>query len=135
MVLIVPIWRICDKPECKREVVSRRKKKKYRESKLNKDKHIKNGNLLHKDSRKSEYSKIPVDRPQLQNNLCLGFSSLSSFLITPVQRLPRYLLFLRELHRYTPPDHPDYANLNNSFLLLSEFFLFILLILLLIINY
>ena len=64
---------------------------------------------------------------QLGNNLCLGFSSLSSFLITPVQRLPRYLLFLRELRRYTPADHPDYSHLNNSFLLLSEFvFIFIL---------
>ena len=58
---------------------------------------------------------------QLGNNLCLGFSSLTSFLITPVQRLPRYLLFLRELHRYTPSDHPDFDHLNNAFNLLSAF--------------
>lgn len=32
---------------------------------------------------------------------------LSAFLITPVQRLPRYLLFLRELTRITPQIHPD----------------------------
>jgi hypothetical protein len=33
--------------------------------------------------------------------------SLGSYLITPVQRLPRYLLFLRELKKFTPPFHPD----------------------------
>ncbi|OHT17530.1 hypothetical protein TRFO_02581 [Tritrichomonas foetus] len=32
---------------------------------------------------------------------------LSSYLITPVQRMPRYLLFMRELIKRTPVSHPD----------------------------
>jgi CRP-like cAMP-binding protein len=34
---------------------------------------------------------------------------LESLLILPVQRIPRYILLLRDLHRHTPPSHPDYA--------------------------
>lgn len=30
-----------------------------------------------------------------------------SFLITPVQRIPRYQLFIRDLTKYTPSSHPD----------------------------
>ncbi len=34
---------------------------------------------------------------------------LIDFLIMPVQRIPRYSLLLRELHKATPATHPDYA--------------------------
>ena len=37
---------------------------------------------------------------------------LPSALITPVQRIPRYVLLLRELLKHTPDDHSDYANLE-----------------------
>jgi hypothetical protein len=33
-------------------------------------------------------------------------SQIASLLITPVQRLPRYELLLRELARYTGAEHP-----------------------------
>ena len=39
---------------------------------------------------------------------------LDSFLITPVQRMPRYLLLLKELAKYTPENHPDYAGLQST---------------------
>ena len=39
---------------------------------------------------------------------------LSSFLILPVQRLPRYVLLLKELQRYTPENHPEYRGLVNA---------------------
>ena len=39
---------------------------------------------------------------------------LSSFLITPVQRMPRYILFLRELLKATPVSHPDYPWLERA---------------------
>lgn len=32
---------------------------------------------------------------------------IASYLIMPVQRLPRYIMLLRELSRYTPPTHKD----------------------------
>lgn len=38
--------------------------------------------------------------------------SLDSFLIMPVQRVPRYLLLLRELEKYTPTSHVDYADVK-----------------------
>lgn len=39
---------------------------------------------------------------------------LSSFLITPIQRMPRYILFLRELMKVTPVSHPDYLALEGA---------------------
>lgn len=42
-------------------------------------------------------------------------NDLKSFLILPVQRIPRYELLLRELIRKTPEDHADYAPLNEAF--------------------
>lgn len=57
---------------------------------------------------------------QLSNDLCLGFGSLSSFLITPIQRLPRYLLYLRDLHSCTNEHHPDRKDVENAYELLSE---------------
>lgn len=39
---------------------------------------------------------------------------LDSFLITPVQRMPRYLLLLKELAKYTPTNHPDYGGLQAT---------------------
>ena len=43
------------------------------------------------------------------------FRDLMSFLITPVQRMPRYLLFIRELVKVTPKSHPDFASLKVAF--------------------
>lgn len=40
---------------------------------------------------------------------------LNSYLITPVQRLPRYTLFLRDLLKYTPSSHPDSELLSLAF--------------------
>lgn len=40
---------------------------------------------------------------------------LASYLITPVQRMPRYILFLRELLKYTPDFHPDKNLLQVSY--------------------
>eukprot|EP01127_Copromyxa_protea_P008967 TRINITY_DN2075_c1_g1_i4.p1 TRINITY_DN2075_c1_g1~~TRINITY_DN2075_c1_g1_i4.p1 ORF type:complete len:825 (+),score=170.29 TRINITY_DN2075_c1_g1_i4:307-2781(+) len=39
---------------------------------------------------------------------------LTDMLITPIQRIPRYALLLNDLLKNTPPDHPDYENLEKS---------------------
>jgi hypothetical protein len=39
---------------------------------------------------------------------------LNSFLITPIQRICRYPLLLKELLKYTPKDHVDHAGLSNA---------------------
>ncbi|KAL9644511.1 hypothetical protein ABK040_009375 [Willaertia magna] len=41
--------------------------------------------------------------------------SLESYLILPIQRLPRYELLLRELLKYTEKEHVDYPNLMTAF--------------------
>jgi hypothetical protein len=38
---------------------------------------------------------------------------IESLLITPVQRLPRYVLLLRDLLKHTPESHPDFAKLTE----------------------
>jgi len=44
---------------------------------------------------------------------CQG-KDLPSFLITPIQRLPRYVLLLQELLRATPKSHKDYENVVEA---------------------
>jgi len=39
---------------------------------------------------------------------------IGTLLIMPVQRVPRYMLLLRELISKTPESHPDYAHLNKA---------------------
>jgi hypothetical protein len=39
---------------------------------------------------------------------------LLSYLITPVQRMPRYTLFLRDIAKYTPECHPDFLILKAA---------------------
>ncbi len=38
-----------------------------------------------------------------------------SLLITPVQRIPRYTLLLKELLKHTPNSHPDYNDLALAY--------------------
>eukprot|EP00026_Physarum_polycephalum_P008411 Phypoly_transcript_08494.p1 GENE.Phypoly_transcript_08494~~Phypoly_transcript_08494.p1 ORF type:complete len:151 (-),score=16.88 Phypoly_transcript_08494:457-909(-) len=38
----------------------------------------------------------------------------------PIQRLPRYLLLLKELRKHTDPDHPDYVHLTSALSGLDE---------------
>lgn len=39
---------------------------------------------------------------------------LESFLVKPIQRLPKYVLLLKELVKHTFEFHPDYFDLKNS---------------------
>lgn len=36
---------------------------------------------------------------------------IDSFLMEPVQRIPRYRMLLEELLKYTPPENDDYENI------------------------
>lgn len=38
---------------------------------------------------------------------------LEDHLITPIQRIPRYILLFRELQKRTPPAHPDFNDINR----------------------
>ena len=52
-----------------------------------------------------------------------GFTSIASFLIAPVQRLPRYILFFKDLLKCTPEDHVDYPNVSNALKTLDGLFI------------
>lgn len=49
-----------------------------------------------------------------------GGLDIHSFLIMPIQRVPRYALLLKELHRLTPPFHRDYNNLSLALTEISK---------------
>lgn len=53
---------------------------------------------------------------QESNIQALGFNgqNLSSCLITPIQRIPRYRLLVTQLLKHTKDSHPDYASLNRA---------------------
>lgn len=40
--------------------------------------------------------------------------SLTDFLIMPIQRIPRYVMLLQELVKYTDEGHPDYVDINAA---------------------
>ncbi len=46
--------------------------------------------------------------------------SLGSLLVTPIQRIPRYLLLLKDLIAHTPEDHPDFNTLSVIFPLMED---------------
>jgi len=45
---------------------------------------------------------------------------LPTLLITPIQRIPRYQLLLKDLLKHTWPDHPDFENLNKALNMIVE---------------
>jgi hypothetical protein len=54
---------------------------------------------------------------------------LASFLIMPVQRIPRYNLLLTDMMRHTWEDHPDYNNLKKVPFILNRAFIYLFIIL------
>jgi hypothetical protein len=49
-----------------------------------------------------------------------GSELLSSYLILPIQRIPRYELLLRELKRQTVPSNPAFDNINKALSLVRQ---------------
>ncbi len=50
---------------------------------------------------------------QVRDPVCNGLS-FSSYLIMPVQRLPRYTLLLSEIKKNTPTDHSDFNLITSA---------------------
>jgi hypothetical protein len=46
--------------------------------------------------------------------------SLKDYLIKPVQRLPKYVLIMKEIKKRTSLDHPDYHNIERVLHLFEE---------------
>uniref|UniRef100_A0A8D8QLK9 FYVE, RhoGEF and PH domain-containing protein 3 n=1 Tax=Cacopsylla melanoneura TaxID=428564 RepID=A0A8D8QLK9_9HEMI len=47
-------------------------------------------------------------------------SKITALLITPIQRVPRYRLLLKEVLNYTTPDHPHYASITKALQLVTS---------------
>ncbi|ROT77148.1 hypothetical protein C7M84_004229, partial [Penaeus vannamei] len=56
----------------------------------------------------------------LEQPACGGLD-LGAFLLTPVQRVPRYILLMKQLLKYTEPQHPDYQHLHACLERLRDF--------------
>lgn len=59
----------------------------------------------------------------LKNTLAddgMKLQSLYSYLIMPIQRIPRYLLLLDDLRSHTTDDHPDAAHLQTATSIISD---------------
>jgi len=52
--------------------------------------------------------------------VCVPPMNLESLLITPIQRIPRYDLLLKDLVKHTDPSHIDYEDLKKSVTLIKE---------------
>lgn len=49
----------------------------------------------------------------MRSNVLKGMD-LQSFLVKPVQRLPKYVLLFKDLLKNTDEDHPDYKNIKYA---------------------
>jgi hypothetical protein len=47
-------------------------------------------------------------------------NDLASMLVTPVQRIPRYVMMLKDLLKLTSPQHPDYNNLLKAVKIMTD---------------
>ena len=52
--------------------------------------------------------------PTCKHGIHEGDLGLSSLLLTPIQRIPRYVLLLKDLQKNTDPGHPDFDNLQKA---------------------
>ncbi|CCJ31093.1 unnamed protein product [Pneumocystis jirovecii] len=59
-----------------------------------------------------------IKKPELKK-VCNGLN-LQSYLLSIVQRVPRYKLLLHELLRYTNKDHQDHQGLSKAFCIIEE---------------
>lgn len=50
-----------------------------------------------------------------EHQVCQAGLNLPAYLISVVQRIPRYLLLLQDLLKRTPENHPDHGNLSKAY--------------------
>eukprot|EP01133_Synstelium_polycarpum_P003986 gene3986-4616_t len=49
-----------------------------------------------------------------ENHTDLENLDLNDLLIMPVQRIPRYIMLIQQVRKYTPPSHPDHVPLSRA---------------------
>ncbi|KAL7721278.1 Spermatogenesis-associated protein [Entamoeba marina] len=78
--------------------------------------------VLVRQMEKDAHPFIPFYQKQLLANAPPSYKKfkISAFLITPVQRLPRYKMLLTDLLKYTPACHPDHENVKVALKLITD---------------
>ncbi|KAL6051464.1 DH domain-containing protein (Fragment), variant 2 [Balamuthia mandrillaris] len=66
-----------------------------------------------KKNRKFQEFLENVEATHTKQGLFAGHN-LEMFLITPIQRIPRYVILLKSLLKYTPKDHPDHPYIQEA---------------------
>jgi hypothetical protein len=51
----------------------------------------------------------------MTKNEAFRFLDLESYMVKPIQRLPKYVLLLKDLLKHTEEGHPDFANLTKAY--------------------
>ena len=74
---------------------------------------------LHKSCR-SNYA-LKALFHQLVQEKNSGAMDVTAFMLTPIQRIPRYVLLLKQILRQSPSEHPDSYNLDKSVSFLASF--------------
>ena len=72
------------------------------------------------DAEKHRYLEVCKTHPDARSESAPGGLDLRSFLIQPVQRVPRYRMLLDDLLKYTDVDHADEAPLREALRAVSE---------------
>nr|CAG4717260.1 unnamed protein product [Naegleria fowleri] len=67
--------------------------------------------VLKECKKREDFKEVVVKMDKDSRTSKLG---LQSYLILPIQRIPRYRLLLQDLIKHSGPDHPDYKGLKNA---------------------
>jgi len=65
-------------------------------------------------------SKVRKHLKELEYTPVMSNLNLEAFLVVPVQRIPRYVLLLRDLSRNTPETHKDYVPIEGALSLIED---------------
>ena len=73
-----------------------------------------------RDLKKRDKSHFTERVQEVFVNLGDPTNDLASMLVTPVQRIPRYVMMLKDLLKHTSTQHPDYANLLKAVKIMTD---------------
>eukprot|EP01087_Luapelamoeba_hula_P010953 TRINITY_DN2928_c0_g1_i5.p1 TRINITY_DN2928_c0_g1~~TRINITY_DN2928_c0_g1_i5.p1 ORF type:complete len:1294 (-),score=313.14 TRINITY_DN2928_c0_g1_i5:53-3934(-) len=71
-------------------------------------------------SAKKQFPKVAEFFRELAKDKAIGNEDVNSFLVRPIQRIPRYLLLLKDLVKHTGLTHRDFADLEKASAQISE---------------
>ncbi|KAF2074909.1 hypothetical protein CYY_003786 [Polysphondylium violaceum] len=71
------------------------------------------------------YAEIQKSIYQKEKDTRCRYLDFNSFLVMPVQRLPRYIVLLQAIEKYTSQDHPDFGQVSLALVQLQDLTLYL----------